>query len=71
MRFQYGMHNPDYPAPIKKKIFILDYDAYCNGILTKNDIFKYLPIFHEEVQKLFENSISDKLRIRMKLNDEK
>lgn len=71
VRFQYGMHNPDYPAPIKKKTFILDYDAYCNGILTKDDIFKNLPIFHEEVQRLFENSISDKLRTRMELNEEK
>ncbi len=28
LRYQFGMHNPDYPAPIKKKHFILDLDAY-------------------------------------------
>ena len=53
------MHNPDFPAPIKKKIFILDYDAYCSGILTKDEIFKNLPIFHAEIQRLFESSITD------------
>jgi len=65
LRFQYGMQNPDYPAPIKRKLFILDYDAYTTGLLTKEDIHQSLPIFHEGIEHLFENSITDKLRAKM------
>ena len=65
LRFQYGMHNPDFPAPIKKKQFILDYDAYMTGILDKEDILENLSVFHEEIEKLFEKSITDSLRVKM------
>jgi len=62
LKFQYGMHNPDYPAPIKKKIFILDFDAYYGGLLQQEDIQEFLPRFHEKIQYLFEKSITDKYR---------
>lgn len=62
LRFQYGMHNPDYPAPIRRKVFVLDYDAYTTGILSKDEVHGNLPIFHDQIEKLFENSITDKLR---------
>ena len=62
MRFQYGMFNPDYPAPIKKKSFILDYDTYTRSSLHKEDIIKLLPIYHDEIELYFERSITDKLR---------
>lgn len=69
LKFQYGMYNQDYPATIKKKLFILDIDAYYDGIMTKTDIEEFIPIFHNEIQKLFENSIKDEYRSI--LNDEK
>ena len=62
LRFQYGMHNPDYPATIKKKVFILDLDAYYSGLMNKNDIIEYFPKFHKSIQELFENSITEKYR---------
>lgn len=62
LRFQYGMHNPDFPAQIKKKIFILDMDTYYNGILSKADIHNYFPKFHNSIQELFEDSITDDYR---------
>jgi len=37
MRLMYGISNPDYPAVIRKKIFTLDYDAYCQGPQDFND----------------------------------
>ena len=40
LRFQYGMPNPDYPAAIKKKLFVLDFDAYYKGLQEQNDILK-------------------------------
>jgi len=62
VRFQYGMHNPDYPAPIKKKEFILDLDAYYGGIMSKEDIEDFFPKFHYTIQELFENSITENYR---------
>ncbi len=62
LKFQFGMHNPDYPANIVKKIFILDYDAYFQGVQDKNEILNNLDKFHSKIQKLFEYCIDDKLR---------
>ncbi|MGE5558144.1 MAG: TIGR04255 family protein [Bacillota bacterium] len=65
LKLQYGMPNPDFPAPIKKKIFVLDYDAYYQGFMKEAEMKEGLIVFHEEIQKLFEKSISDKLKVML------
>jgi uncharacterized protein (TIGR04255 family) len=65
IKFQFGMHNPDYPSPIKKKIFILDYDVYYNGICDKNDVPDMIDKYHDKIISLFERSIKDRLRDKM------
>lgn len=65
IRFQYGMFNADYPAAIRKKSFILDYDAYYQGPQNLEDVKHNINIFHEAIQTLFEYSISDELRSLM------
>lgn len=66
INYQYGMPNPDYPATIRKKLFVLDYDAYFEGILqTPKELASYIDKFHLETQKLFESAITDVLRGRM------
>ena len=65
LRFQFGIHNPDYPAPIRRRAFILDYDAYCQGLLDPNDIPELLNRYHDAIQEIFERSITDKLREAM------
>lgn len=67
IQFQYGMHNPDFPAPIRKKIFILDYDAYYQGPQTLEDIKQSIDKFHEKIQALFEANITDNLRDLMEV----
>ncbi len=62
LRYQFGIHNPDFPAPIKKKIFILDLDAYYQGPQEFNDISQNMNKFHECIQEFFEISITDKMR---------
>jgi len=62
MRFQYGMPNPDFPAAIKKKLFTLDYDAYCTQTLGRDDIPQYLARFHAKIKTSFEEVITDGLR---------
>jgi uncharacterized protein (TIGR04255 family) len=62
LRFQFGVHNPDYPAPIRRRAFILDYDAYFRGLLERKDIPECLDKYHIAIQKVFERSITGRLR---------
>ncbi len=66
LRFQYGMHNPDYPATIRKKLFVLDYDAYCEGPQNKQEIETNLKCIHDKIIEFFELSILDNLRAIMR-----
>lgn len=69
LRFQYGMPNPDYPGPIRKKIFTLDYDAYCTLLLNREEIAHYLTTFHDKLKVAFEEVITDTLRKKMGVID--
>ena len=62
LRFQFGMFNPDHPAPIKKKSYILDHDMYIMKILEKSEIEKTLNLFHDKAITSFEEVIKDDLR---------
>ncbi|MGO9379428.1 MAG: TIGR04255 family protein [Dissulfurispiraceae bacterium] len=62
LRYQFGMNNPDYPAPIKKKSFVLDLDAYYDGPQNKDDVVSNLDKYHDKIQEIFEHSIIPKLR---------
>lgn len=62
LKFQYGVHNPDYPAIVKKKVFILDLDAFYNGILKQHEIDLLVERQHEIIQNQFEYSITQNLR---------
>lgn len=70
LRFQFGMFNPDYPAPIKKKIYTLDYDMYVAKSLDKSDIGNTLDRFHEKINRYFEEVITNELRKVMEPLDE-
>lgn len=62
LRFQYGMHNPDYPAPIRRRVYILDFDAYNQGLQDFSEIPNNIERFHDSIQGLFESVITDELR---------
>lgn len=65
LNFRYGMHNPDMPAQIKKKLFILDYDAYNTNLQDVSEIRDDLEKFHGIIVNLFESHIKDRLRTIM------
>jgi uncharacterized protein (TIGR04255 family) len=65
IKFQYGMHNPDYPSPIKKKIFTLDYDVYYISAFDKSEVPVVLERYHDQIISLFERSIKDGLRAKL------
>ncbi|HUW18891.1 MAG TPA: TIGR04255 family protein [Sedimentisphaerales bacterium] len=65
LKFQYGMNNPDYPALIRSKEFILDYDAFYEGSQDKDSIIENLERFHNKIEEFFEKCITDELRKEM------
>ena len=65
LRFQFGMPNPDYPATIHRKLFVLDSDASCDLLLTRDEIVQFLSIFHRRCVERFERVITKELRRRM------
>jgi len=62
LRFQFGMNNPDYPARMRRKSFVLDYDSYFQGAIDQSAIGDLLDRFHGKTQQYFERSIGDKTR---------
>ncbi len=65
LRFQYGIHNPDYPAHIRRRTFVLDFDAYYQGLIEPTEIANLLESFHSKIGEMFEEAITDKLRETM------
>jgi uncharacterized protein (TIGR04255 family) len=62
LRFQFGMHNPEYPAPIRRKLFVLDLDAYSQRTIEPGNIQSALDEYHHAIQARFEGTIKEPLR---------
>lgn len=63
LTLKYGMFNPDYPSPIKKKVFIIDSDAYKRDSISNEDVYDVLNQLHDTISYWFENRlIKDGLR---------
>ncbi len=60
--YRLGMPNPDYPARIRQKVFVLDLDAYTQSLVNIRDVAHLLDDFHGAIQHYFEQSITDNLR---------
>jgi len=62
LRFQSGMRNPDYPAPISRKIFVLDYDCYSEMLIDDfMDLENKLEKSHDLIIQMFKSSITKRL----------
>lgn len=66
LKCQFGIANPDYPAVIKRRQFVLDIDAYSTAAYEVNDLRKTIGDAHELIQNFFESSISEQTRKLMK-----
>lgn len=63
LRFQYGMHNPDFPSPIVRKVFILDFDAFNYGLIEdQQEMLKCLDRLHGLIEDLFKVVTTERLR---------
>lgn len=56
VRFQYGWFNSEFPNPIAKKEFLLDYDCYSKSETDISSIIGQIYILHEEIKNLFDQS---------------
>jgi uncharacterized protein (TIGR04255 family) len=65
VRFQFGMPNQDYPAEIKRPLFVLDIDASVSQAHDLEDALGYMEDGHARIQNIFERSITPKLREMM------
>ncbi|GIU30688.1 TIGR04255 family protein [Shewanella sp. MBTL60-007] len=66
LKYQFGLPNPDYPAVIKQKQFILDLDSYFTGAYDEREIVECINKCHFKIQELFEKSITEKTRDLMR-----
>lgn len=57
VRFQYGWFNSEYPNPIAKREFVLDYDCYSNNESDILSTISQIDMLHEEIKNLFEQSV--------------
>ena len=63
LRFQSGMRNPDYPAPISRKVFVLDYDCYSSVLIDDlGDLENKLVKSHELISQMFNKSVTENLK---------
>jgi uncharacterized protein (TIGR04255 family) len=62
MIFNYGLQNPDFPNPIVRRIFALDYDAYISSAVPARDVRGRIRELQAECVSKFEESIEDGLR---------
>lgn len=60
--FNYGIFNPDFPNPVARKHFILDYDCYLTGGFPSSDILNRLDDLNQVAENMFENSIEIEMR---------
>jgi uncharacterized protein (TIGR04255 family) len=65
VRFQFGMPNPDYPAPVKRPLFVLDLDASVSQAHDLSAVMGYMDEAHSRIQAIYERSITDGLREKM------
>ncbi len=68
LQFNYGIWNPDFPNEIARKEFLLDFDCYSTLPMDTRDLVlsTIAKEFNAEIEALFENSITEQLKIIMR-----
>ena len=65
VRFQSGLWNRDYPNPVAKREFILDYTCYSTQECDIKGVIELARKFHTEIEQLFDDSILKNLKSRL------
>lgn len=63
VRFKCGFNNRNYPIIASKPDFITECDGYSNAVIISfDDLKKSIVSIHDELEKIFEKSVSDNMR---------
>lgn len=62
IRFQYGWFNSEFPNPIAKKEFVLDYDCYSINETDISEVLNQIDLYHIAIKDLFKFSTEDVLQ---------
>lgn len=62
---KYGIFNPEYPRPNRRREFILDIDTYSRQVLLPAAVPERLEAFHRAACSVFETAVTDRLRAVM------
>jgi uncharacterized protein (TIGR04255 family) len=65
VRFQSGLWNRDYPQPVTKREFILDYACYSTNECEIKQVPELADKFHTEIKSLFNHSVLTALKTRL------
>lgn len=66
IKFQYGWFNSEYPNPIAKKEFLLDYDCYSKDETDLSLVLNQVDTYHTAIRELFEYSTLEDLKTIMR-----
>lgn len=62
INFHFGIFNKEFPNPIARKEFTLDFDCICNDEINIHEIDEIVDEMHETISELFEENITDEYR---------
>lgn len=62
VKFQFGIANPDYPASVRRKEYVIDIDSSHYGAFEEGDVMNRMDISHSRIVEIFENSITARTR---------
>lgn len=62
----YGLANPDFPAPIRERRMLVDIDSYIRDDIEPSDVLARLGRLNEEATDVFERCIGEKWRETMR-----
>lgn len=66
IKYKSGFNNKNYPLKIVKPDFVIDCDGYSNAIITSiDDLRTLINSIHNQIEILFENSITEKMREKL------
>jgi uncharacterized protein (TIGR04255 family) len=69
LKFQFGFANSEYPNPIARKEFVLDYDCSTTQNTDISELIKIAKEFNLIIYNWFERSIEEDLRKKMEVLD--
>jgi uncharacterized protein (TIGR04255 family) len=61
----YGIHNPEYPALVSRREFILDIDAFRQDAFVAADVLPCIDRLNVICEQAFEASIDKQLRVQL------